>query len=161
MKKSIWITVVAVLLLGGCANANVNEENAVNDGTEENVENHNDDSESAEPETDVETPTGEDDELQTVVTHFEEAGYDMGDQTFKAYEMVGATGGFGIEVDGSEIEFYLYEEGAAELEALRTEGQFDMDGFTVPGELNGRVAMMAHEDHSDKEGIVAVFHEYE
>ena len=161
MKRSILVAGLALMIFGGCSNANDGNVTGANDGAEENRVNNIEGEGSADPEDELETPIGEDDELQSVVAHFDDAGYDMGEQAFKAYEMVGAAGGFGIEVDGSEIEFYLYEEGATELDALRTEGQFDMDGFTVLGELNDRIAMMAHEDHPDREGIVATFHGYE
>ncbi len=74
--------------------------------------------------------------------------------------MVGAVEGFGIEINGSEIELYLYETDSPDLEEIKTEGEYDMEGFTLPAEYNGNIVLMGHDDHPEADEIVETFKNY-
>src|SRR5690625_1884480 len=95
-----------VMILGACSddgndsnkNDNVNEssENTQQENTN-NAPNNNEDTVSEDP-------------LDDVVAHFENDGFEIGEKTEKVAEMVGATDGFGIALDGTDIELYLRSE---------------------------------------------------
>lgn len=163
MKKMITAAAAALFVFAACSNDNngtVDEEDATNEAVvNDNQDGTNDNNGEAGMEEEV--PKAVDDELQAIVDHFEGEGFDVGERAFKAYEMIGAVDGFGVDVNGEVIEFYLYEEGSEELEELRSEGQFDMDGFPIPGEVNGKIALMSHEEHPDQGEILATFHDFD
>ncbi|ADH97780.1 hypothetical protein [Salisediminibacterium selenitireducens] len=161
MKKMLATAAAILFVFAACSNDGTGtvEEDATNEAVVNDNQNHananNDETDEEE-----EVPEAVDDELQAILDHFEGDGFDVGEQAFKAYEMVGAVDGFGVDVNGEEIELYLYDEGSEELEELRSEGQFDMDGFPIPGEVNGNIALMSHEEHPDQSEILSTFHDF-
>lgn len=163
MKKQMILFAAAGFILAACGeNDNLNEADSNNlyaennnDNTEPGANNEPD----AEP--DEEEPVQTDDPLGAMESHLEGEGFEVGSHTEKAHEMIGAENGYGIEVNGEEIELYLYDTEAPELEEIETNGQIDMDGTAVNAEANGEIVLAGHDTHSEQEEIVEAFHSFE
>ena len=80
--------------------------------------------------------------LANVVKHFKSNGLETGEVIGKAYDMVGAVEGFGIIVDGEQIELYRIdpktatEETKQNLESARSIGVYNMSGFSFPSQIS-------------------------
>lgn len=57
-------------------------------------------------------------ELEELINHLRNAGFEIGEYSVKHYEMIGATAGFGLEVGGQEIELYYYDPAKTEQTVL-------------------------------------------
>lgn len=155
MKKVIF-TVMLVMILGACSddgndsnkNDNVNEssENTQQENTN-NAPNNNEDTVSEDP-------------LDDVVAHFENDGFEIGEKTEKVAEMVGATDGFGIALDGTDIELYLYDDDSEDLEEIKENNEYDMDGFVFPALANGNIVIINYDEHPDEDDVVDAFNGY-
>ena len=100
------------------------------------------------------------DPLSDVVAYFESNGFTIGEKTAKAYEMVGAVDGFGIELNGANVEFYLYEPDSVDLKTIQEKAQYNMEGFVFPAIANGNIVLMGHDEHPDKDKIEELFKNY-
>ncbi len=159
------LTVITGLLLVACGGQE--ESTTANADSNENVivENEKDNTvikEKAETEEEVKPVAQADvtNQLDALVGYFESNGYTIGEKTVKAYEMVEAVDGFGIEVNGENVEFYLYKPDSEALKGIQSTGSYDMDGFVIPSLANGNIVMMAHDRHGEKDKIVETFNSY-
>lgn len=98
--------------------------------------------------------------LDSVVSHFEENGFTIGEEQEKVAEMIGATDGFGIELDESQVEFYIYADDSSDLADIKENGEYDMEGFVMQAIANGNIVLMGHDEHPDEDKIVEVFNSY-
>lgn len=163
MKKQITVIAAAAFLLSACGENNeLNETESNNlypENNNENIQDTKDNEPDAEP--DQEEPVHTDDPLGAVEAHLEGEGFDIGEHTEKEHEMIGAENGYGIEVNGEEVELYLYDPEAPELQEIDETGEYDMDGLVFEAESNGEIVLVAHGDHSDKEALLEAFHSFE
>ena len=141
---------MVVLMLTGCASNDAGSSNT-SQIQEENYEEVN----------------GEEEiRLETVVDYFKKQGLEVGEVTMKAFEMMGAVDGFGIDVEGEQIELYLFdpetanEETLANLEDARSVGKFSMSGFSFSVIMNGNILLTRYGEHSEKDRILEVFKQF-
>lgn len=101
--------------------------------------------------------------LTNVVDHFRSQGLSVGKITPKAYEMLGAIDGFGIEVEGEQIELYLFDLATADedtlkqLDSARTFGKMSMSGITFPVIMNDGITLTRFDEHDEKDKIIEIF----
>lgn len=157
-NRKIWIFALALMLVGvvavGCGG-----EGDGNGDLPENQENGNKQNGDEQPGSAGET-------LDDVVEHFRGQGLAIGEKIFKVYDMIGAIDGFGIEVEGEEIELYMFDPAAADsetleqLESAKTKGQMSMSGFVFPVTMNGNIMLTRYDEHSEKERIIEAFKKF-
>ncbi len=110
--------------------------------------------------------------LASVVEYFREQGLAVGERSPKFYDMMGAAAGFGVDIEGDEVELYLFDPETAtpelleSLEIARETGKFDMMGFPMPAVINGNILMTGLEfgsfyQHPAKDEIIEVFMSYQ
>ncbi len=108
-------------------------------------------------------------ELLKVVEYFRANNLQIGERQLKSYKMIGAAAGFGLEVEGAEIELYIFDPETAEEDTLaglneaRKTGNFFSPSFNrdIPVALNGDIMLTGLEYgdifHPAKERIIEVF----
>ena len=110
--------------------------------------------------------TEQKDPLASVLEYFQEKGFKIGKKSSKAFDMIGAANGFGVEINGHEIELYQYdlnkasEETKKNLESVKANGMMSMDGFSFPAILNGNILLVKYDEHPDGDKIAAAFKSY-
>ncbi len=98
--------------------------------------------------------------------YFKQQGFSVGKITAKVYQMMGAVDGFGIEVQGQQIELYLFDPATASQETLdqlkdaETIGKFSFSGISVPVVKNGNIILTRFDDHPEKDRILAAFRSF-
>ncbi len=111
--------------------------------------------------------------LEEVVEFFQEKGFKIGERTSKAFGMMGASAGFGIEVEGDEVELYYFDPELTDAETLeylkeaRASGEFwfaDM-GMGIPVEVNEYILMTGLEfgeiyEHPARTEIIEAFMQF-
>ncbi len=113
------------------------------------------------------------DELLKVVDHFRENGLDVGERHPKAFGLLDAIAGFGVEVEGNEVELYLFDldngdpETIDNLEEARSTGMFwfDVMEMDIPVVVNKNIMLTGLEygtfyEHPAKDTIIEVFVSY-
>jgi len=98
-------------------------------------------------------------ELEELINHIRNAGFEGGKTSFKYYEMIGATAGFGLEVGGREIELYYYDPAKTEptiLDALKDLHQPGGVGAVV---IN-RYYQMLVALHPEQERLIQTFMDF-
>ncbi|GAH29557.1 unnamed protein product [marine sediment metagenome] len=111
-------------------------------------------------ETEMEKKSG----LAIVIEKFEEK-FDVGDRKMKAFGMIGAEDGFGLIVEGEEIELYKFdpdsddEKTRENIKSAKTTGTMKMEGFSFPVIYNESidVALTRYDEHPKRDEIVEVF----
>ncbi len=112
--------------------------------------------------------------LDDLVDYLAEHGLEIGERTMKAYGMLDAVAGFGLMVEGDEIELYLFDPetaGETTLEYLyeaRETGKFifeEMGGMEIPVVINGYIMLTGLEygtvyQHPEKDLIVEIFNSF-
>jgi len=162
MRKIYLLTLVFSMLvfLVACSSENEKASNDDNTNVSENSKKEdisNNDENSKEKEHTSEDP------LAAVLKYFEEHGLVIGDKTGKAFDMLGAVNGFGVEVNGQNIELYLYDLEKADdstlesLESVKANGMMTMSGFSFSAKINGNLLLTAYDEHPDKDKIVELF----
>ncbi len=110
-------------------------------------------------------------ELGRLVEHFRARGLEVADVHPKAYEMVDAANGIGMDVAGGAVEIYLFDPATADpatlanLERARTEGLWDMGGgFDVAAVVNGNILLLGLQmgmiEHPQRERVEEVFRSF-
>ncbi len=110
--------------------------------------------------------------LASVVEYFRAEGLEVGERSPRFYDMMGAAAGFGVEIEGEEVELYLFDPETASpdmlesLEIARETGKFDMMGFQMPAVINGNILMTGLEfgsfyQHPAKDEIIEIFMSYQ
>ena len=108
--------------------------------------------------------------LNELVEFLGAEGFAIGERSMKGYSMMGAVAGFGVEVEGNEIELYLYDRETADsallenLEQAEETGEFFMETFNmnIPAYINGDIMMTGLEfgsfyTHPARDEIVEAF----
>jgi hypothetical protein len=101
--------------------------------------------------------------LADVVEYFQQQGLSTGNIISKAFQMIGAEDGFGIIVEGEQVELYLFNPNTADKETLsnlddaRRIGKFSFSGFSVPVVMNGNIMLTRYDEHPHKDKIIQVF----
>ncbi len=108
--------------------------------------------------------------LNEMVDFMREEGLTVGERSMKGYSMMGAVAGFGVEIEGNEIELYLYDRETADsalldnLEQAEETGEFFMETFNmnIPVYINGDIMMTGLEfgsfyTHPARDEIVEAF----
>jgi len=112
-------------------------------------------------------------ELLKVVEFFRANGLVVGEQILKSYKMIGAQAGFGLEVEGGEIELYIFDPNTIEddvmtaLNKARNTGKFPYPSFDkdISVIIKGDIMLMGLEGdygtynytHPAKEQITKIF----
>ncbi len=103
--------------------------------------------------------------LGDLVEFFKSNGFTVGEKTEKMAAIIGAKAGFGIQVNGKNIEIYEYDSKSKDeltvnnLETAR-DGYIDMSGFTLKCALNGNLILAGYDEHPDKDKIVETFKKF-
>ncbi len=102
------------------------------------------------------------DVLYSVVEYFKTKGITIGDKSDKIFALIGAKGGYSIQLNGEEVELYEYDpDSKAELTiaSLKTakDGYIDMVGTKINVTLNGNIVLANYDNHPDKDKIVELF----
>ena len=108
--------------------------------------------------------------LNEVVEHFRNNSLDVGETYMKAYKMMGAVAGFGLEVEGGEVELYLFDPATAaaetvkSLEEARNTGKFWFSAMEmeIPVVINNSILLTGLEygtfyEHPAKNAIIEIF----
>jgi hypothetical protein len=110
-----------------------------------------------------EEPVVKEKSLSDVVTYFKSQGYQVGEVSTKAFQMLGAKDGFGITINGKPIELYQFDPNSTNADAQKnlkdaqTIGKVSMSGFSIPVISNGDFVLMHYSDHPDKDKIIETF----
>lgn len=165
MKKMLvyLVTLSILLIVSACSSEEVEKEpdQVVTENQNNNsVITNNSNSNSNSSENNTSKPTKSENELESIVKHFEKNGYSIGEKSVKIFEMVQAKDGFAIEINGSKIEFYLYDSKSEVLKEMQSTGQYDMNGFVLDAVTNGNIAMIAHRSHPESDKIIETFNSY-
>lgn len=140
MKKAFMFGLISVLILAvsGCS------------GNEKDV---------AENVQETPAPTGNVQvtrELEQMVNHFRSAGLEIGQYYEKNHEIIGATAGMGLEIEGGDIELYYYDPDQADSDILDTlENKHNPDttyAIVINGYYELAVAL-----HPEQERIIEIF----
>lgn len=93
-------------------------------------------------------------EMKRLVDHFKKAGLKIGEYHPKLYEMAGASAGFGLEVEGDDIEIYYFDPAKTDEETInRLKESHKPEG---PSVLNGDYQLFIIM-HPEQEKIIEVF----
>ncbi|MFP4017080.1 MAG: hypothetical protein ACLFUI_08600, partial [Halanaerobiales bacterium] len=105
-----------------------------------------------------------------VVEHFRTNNLQIGERQPKSYKMMGAVAGFGLEVEGGEVELYVFDPETAEEDTLkglneaRNIGEFYSPSFNmeIPVVINGNIMLTGLEygtyyTHPAKDKVIEVF----
>ena len=148
MRKAVLLGLILVLLLGLLSGCGGNGE-IIADNGEENGE---------------EVPFASGNititpELERMVNHFRDAGLQIGEYTEKSYEMIGASAGFGLEVEGGDIELYYYDPNQTDAEVLNNlENKHNPDAtFAIVINGNYELALALH---PEQEKVIEVFESF-
>ncbi len=98
-------------------------------------------------------------ELEQMVNHFKNAGLQIGEYHEKSYEIIGASAGFGLEVEGQEIELYYYDPNKTDQEVLDNLKNKHNPDATFAIVINGYYEL-ALALHPEQERIIEVFMSY-
>lgn len=146
-----------VLILGACGNSDDSGDNS--DDTSPNEVEQDGDSEEGPSDVDESNSSGSG--LAGLASHFESAGFDVGEKVEKAAAMIGAEDGFGLVLNNQMVEFYRFAPDAEEIKSIETNGSFEWEGVgTINAKNNGELVLITYEDHGDAERIVEVFKDY-
>ncbi len=100
--------------------------------------------------------------LGELVEFFKTNGFTVGEKTEKMAAIIGARAGFGIQLNGKNVEVYEYDPDSKDelsvnnLETAK-DGYIDMSGFTLKCVLNGNLILAGYDEHPDKDKIVETF----
>lgn len=98
--------------------------------------------------------------LDELLDYYEENGFTIGDKQEKMVEMIGAEDGFGIHLNDSHVEFYIYEKGSKDLAYINKNGEYDLEILVVSAIANGNLVLMGYEDVPDESKIVKLFNDF-
>lgn len=108
-------------------------------------------------------------ELEAVLSHFRNEGLDTDDVHFKNYEMMGAQGGIGFNLEGGAVEIYLFDPAIADSDVMNNLENARQTGFyvspgsdtEVPVEINGNIMLTGLQihaySHPEKDRIIEIF----
>jgi len=122
--------------------------------------------ETAQPEKSQQTTQTKKGTLADVLKYFQDNGLETGEVIGKAYDMMGAVEGFGIIVNGEQIELYRIdlktasEETKQNLESARSLGVYNMSGMSFPVVVNGNIILTRLSEHPEGDKIVEIFKNY-
>ena len=100
--------------------------------------------------------------LGDLVDSFKSNGFTVGEKTEKMAAIIGAKAGFGIQLNGKNVEIYEYDPDSKDeltvnnLETAK-DGYIDMSGFTIKCILNRNLILAGYDEHPDKDKIVETF----
>ncbi len=103
--------------------------------------------------------------LTGVLDYFKKNGLNIGGKTVKAASMIGAKDGFGISINGSNVEIYEFDPNSkdelavANLKAAK-DGYIEIVGIKFNVVLNGNIILVGYDEHPDKDKIVELFKKY-
>ncbi|WP_053366578.1 hypothetical protein [Bacillus sp. FJAT-27245] len=98
--------------------------------------------------------------LADLISYFKSSGFTIGEVKEKAFDMLGAKDGFGIELNGHEVEFYEFDSNAPNLKEAESKGTVSMDQISFPVLLNGNIILVHANYHPDKESLINTFNNY-
>lgn len=155
MKKALMFSLVLVLILGVFSGCGGNEED-VTESVQVTTETEEDVAESDEV---TLVPTGNvqvTKELEQMINHFRSAGLEIGEYEEKKYEIIGATAGFGLEIEGGYTELYYYDPEKADSDILDSLEDKHNPEAAYAFVINGYYELsLAH--HPQQERIIEVF----
>jgi hypothetical protein len=98
-------------------------------------------------------------ELEELINHIGNAGFEIGATSFKYYEIIGATAGFGLEVGGREIELYYYDPAKTEPTVLNALKDLHQPGGMMAVVINGYYQMLVAL-HPEQERLIQTFMDF-
>lgn len=102
-----------------------------------------------------------DKKISTLVNHFKSSGLSIGTISPKHYQMVMASEGAGIEINGREIEIYKYDinkpEQKMNLDKIKKENKVEFMGLVIPAKINGSFVMLNYHDHPNQSVVIDAF----
>jgi hypothetical protein len=168
--KNVFCLLLSLCLMFGLVACGGGEKKASKDSTDAKTTSHKEqakpDEKAKDQQSQAKQNTEQKDPLASVLEYFQEKGFKIGEKSSKAFDMIGAVNGFGVEINGHEIELYQYdldkasEETKKNLESVRENGMMSMDGFSFPAILNGDILLVKYDEHPDGDKIAAAFKAY-
>jgi hypothetical protein len=98
-------------------------------------------------------------ELEELINHIRNAGFEIGATSVKYYEMIGATAGFGLEVGGQEVELYYYDPAKTEPKVLDALKDLHQPGGVGAVVINGYYQMLVAL-HPEQERLIQTFMDF-
>lgn len=95
-------------------------------------------------------------ELEQLINHFKGAGLQIGAYEPKNFEIIGASAGFGVEVEGHVIELYYYDPASTDQAVLDGLPGKHNPGATAAIVINGNYEMFVAL-HPEQQTIIDVF----
>ncbi len=108
--------------------------------------------------------------LLEVLDYFQNNGLNVGERTIKAYMLLDAVAGFGVEVNGNEVELYLFDPDKAQVKTVEHLKQADETGLffieemlmEIPVIMNDNIMLTGLEFgtfyvHPYKDDIIEIF----
>lgn len=92
--------------------------------------------------------------LEGVSEHFEDEGMTYENETEQYYQMIGAEGGVGVDIDGVSVEIYEFSEDSKELKAAKESGKI----AGIDANFNSNLVMIVHSNGGEK--VVSAFKQY-
>lgn len=167
------LTIAIVIAATGCTNTTessnstptVQSQEAAVSTSSESTAVDSSSAEASESSVKQQTSESSEDALGKLVEYFKESGFTVGAKSNKMAALIGAKGGFGIELNGKQVEFYEYDLDSTEeltVTSLRTakDGYIDMLGMKIKVVLNGNLLLVVYDSHPDKDKIVELFKNY-
>ncbi len=99
--------------------------------------------------------------ITDIIGHFKESGLNVGKVSSKFSQMVMASDGAGIEIDGREVEIYKYDLNKADqkltLEKIKKENKIELMGIVVSAKVNGSFVMINYSEHPQQAKLIDIF----
>lgn len=156
-KKLIAFLLVglfSIFSLVGCTNSTSNDADLQTSSSSGTTNRDN-----TEPTSTVETAS----KLERLLDHFSSEGLTVGKKSMKAAEMIGAKDGFGIEINGKEIEVYEFnleskdENTVSNLKSAKENGEMQVLDIPFSVKMNGSLMISNYQDHPVKDKILDAF----
>lgn len=106
--------------------------------------------------------------IETFRNALKENNLEITNETSKAAGMIGASKGYGLEINGESIEIYEFDENSTDeltvknIKSAKEEGDVTMPSFnnyTMKAKYNKGLVLTNYEEHPDRDKIISIFNE--
>lgn len=102
--------------------------------------------------------------IDDLVDHFKQAGLHVGQKSDKLAVFIGASDGTGLDIDGSQVEFYKFDIDVpvqkAALDKYHKDGWFEIMGTKFYVIVNGSFMLLIDNEHSKWNEIEKAFQSF-
>ncbi len=95
-------------------------------------------------------------ELERMINHFRNAGFEIGAYSEKRFDMLGASSGLGVELDGHEVELYYFDPKKTDQETLDGLNDLHNPEASIAVVINGYYQLIVGL-HPKQEKIIETF----